>query len=117
MQVGEDVRKDEAGQGGVVQPCGEHLLHGLVGAVAGVRELVDRVPVAVLLHGRGAGGVLPAVQVAPVDERVERGGQIVRSAALGVLGRQLGDLRRDVCGVQEHLVVRPCPVEGAQIHR
>ena len=79
-----------------VEPRREHLLDGLVGAVARVRQLVDRVPVAVFLHRGGAGGVLTAIEVPPVDQRVERGGEIVGRPALRLLRRQLSELRRDV---------------------
>ena len=114
VQIGQDVREHQARQRGVLQPGGQHLLDGLVGAEPGIGELVDRVPVPVLLHRGGARGVLPAVQVAPVHQRVEGGGEILRSRALGMLGGQLGQLHRDVRGVQQDLVVGPGPVERPQ---
>ena len=100
---------------GVVEAGAEHVLDRAVGAVAGLGELVDVVPVAVLGEGGGAGAVVATRSSTPHSASASSSGCTVADGArLGMLGGEGAERGPGVGGVHQHLVVGPGPVEGAQ---
>jgi hypothetical protein len=117
-QVGkEDVGEDQTRQLGVLQARPEHLLDSPVGTVSGLGELVDMVPVAVLGEVGGARPVVTPVKDLPVGECIKEGLHLPHRARRGhirVLCGHPAEQGPRVGGVQQHLVLRPGPVEGTQ---
>jgi hypothetical protein len=115
-QVGQQVGEHQPGQRRVVHRRRQHALDRPMRAIAGLGELIDRVPVAVLGERRGPGAVLTTVEHTPLHQRIEQPGQLKvgRVGAVRVGGVQTGQGRGHVGRVQQDVVVRPRRVEGAQ---
>ncbi len=112
-QVSEDVREDQPGQLRVLKAGGQHVLDRAVGPVPGLGELVDVVPVAVLGQVRGASAVVGAVEHLPFGQRVKHRLDVTGGPGFRMLTRERVQRGPRVGHVHQHLVIGPCPVEGA----